>query len=144
MRVGECMCACGCMGGGDMVHGCGCEGGQDGNSDHTWAEYIVILFILQRISVNQYFSIWQYLWYRYACLLLRSVVCFLAFFLLLLLLFFFSFFFFSFLFLLFKFRLVLLVGWLVSRLFCFACSFKWNKEVLDFTWLIKTADYRQA
>ena len=51
------MCACGCMGGGDMVHGCGCEGGQDGNSDHTWAEYIVILFILQRISVNQYFSI---------------------------------------------------------------------------------------
>ena len=25
MRVGVCMCACGCVGGGDMVYGCGCE-----------------------------------------------------------------------------------------------------------------------
>ena len=38
MRVGVCMCACGCVGGGDMV--CGCEGGQDENSDYTCAEYI--------------------------------------------------------------------------------------------------------
>ena len=29
------MCACGCVGGGDMVYGCGCEGGQDENSDYT-------------------------------------------------------------------------------------------------------------
>ena len=36
MRVGVCMCACGCVGGGDMV--CGCEGGQDENSDYTCAE----------------------------------------------------------------------------------------------------------
>ena len=25
MRVGVCMCACGRVGGGDMVYGCGCE-----------------------------------------------------------------------------------------------------------------------
>ena len=30
-------CACGCVGGGDMVYGCGCEGGQDVN---TCASYI--------------------------------------------------------------------------------------------------------
>ena len=40
MRVGLCMCACGCVGGGDMVYGCGCEDGQDENSDYTCAEYI--------------------------------------------------------------------------------------------------------
>ena len=40
MRVGVCMCACGCVGGGDIVYGCGCEGGQDDNSDYTWASYI--------------------------------------------------------------------------------------------------------
>ena len=34
------MCACGCVGGGDMVYGCGCEGGQDENSDYTCASYI--------------------------------------------------------------------------------------------------------
>ena len=34
------MCACGCVGGGDMVYGCGCEGGQDENSDYTCAEYV--------------------------------------------------------------------------------------------------------
>ena len=40
MRVpGVCMCACGCVGGGDMVYGCGCEGGQDENSDYTCTEY---------------------------------------------------------------------------------------------------------
>ena len=33
-------CACGCVGGGDMVYGCGCEGGMDENSDYTCAEYI--------------------------------------------------------------------------------------------------------
>ena len=38
MRVDVCMCACGCVGGGDMVHGCG--GGQDENSDYTCAEYV--------------------------------------------------------------------------------------------------------
>ena len=27
------MCACGCVGGADMVHGCGCESGQNENSD---------------------------------------------------------------------------------------------------------------
>ena len=26
MRVGVCMSACGCVGGGAMVYGCGCEG----------------------------------------------------------------------------------------------------------------------
>ena len=41
MRVGVCMCACGCVGGGDIVYGCGCEGGQDENSDYTCASYIV-------------------------------------------------------------------------------------------------------
>ena len=40
MKVGACMCACGCVGGGDMVYGCGCEGGQDENSDYTCASYI--------------------------------------------------------------------------------------------------------
>ena len=41
MRVGVCMCACGCVGGGgDIVYGCGCEGGQDENSDYTCASYI--------------------------------------------------------------------------------------------------------
>ena len=40
MRVGVCMHACGCVGGGDMVYGGGCEGGQDENSDYTCAEYI--------------------------------------------------------------------------------------------------------
>ena len=40
MRVGVCMCACGCVRGGDMVYGCGCEGGQDENSDYTCASYI--------------------------------------------------------------------------------------------------------
>ena len=40
MRVGLCMCACRCVGGGDMVYGYGCEGGQDANSDYTRAEYI--------------------------------------------------------------------------------------------------------
>ena len=34
------VCACGCVGGGDMVCGCGSEGGQDENSDYTCAEYI--------------------------------------------------------------------------------------------------------
>ena len=38
MRVGVCMCACGCVGGGDMVYGC--EGGQHENSDYTCAAYI--------------------------------------------------------------------------------------------------------
>ena len=32
MRVGVCMCACGCVG--------RCEGGQDENSDYTCASYI--------------------------------------------------------------------------------------------------------
>ena len=27
MRMGVCMCASGCVGGGDMVYECGCEGG---------------------------------------------------------------------------------------------------------------------
>jgi len=40
MRVGVCMCASGCVGGGDMVYGCGCEGRQNENSDYTRAEYI--------------------------------------------------------------------------------------------------------
>ena len=40
MKVGVCMCACGCVGGGDVVYGYGCEGGQDENSDYTCAEYI--------------------------------------------------------------------------------------------------------
>ena len=39
-RVGACMCACGCVGGGDMVYGCGCEGGQDENGDYTCASYV--------------------------------------------------------------------------------------------------------
>ena len=39
MRVGVCMCACGCVGG-DMVYGCECEGEQDENSDYTCASYI--------------------------------------------------------------------------------------------------------
>ena len=34
------MCACGCVGGGDMVYECGCEGGQDENSDYTCASYV--------------------------------------------------------------------------------------------------------
>ena len=34
------VCACGCVGGGDMVCGCGSEGGQDENSDYTCASYI--------------------------------------------------------------------------------------------------------
>ena len=40
MRVGVCMCAFGCVGGGDIVYGCGCEGGQDENSDYNYASYI--------------------------------------------------------------------------------------------------------
>ena len=40
MRVGVRMCACGCMGGGDMMYGCRCEVGQDENSDYTCAESI--------------------------------------------------------------------------------------------------------
>ena len=40
MRVGVYMCACGCVGGGDIVYGCGCEGGQDENSDYNYASYI--------------------------------------------------------------------------------------------------------
>ena len=39
MRVGVCMCACGCVRGRDMVYGRGCEGGQDENIDYTCAEY---------------------------------------------------------------------------------------------------------
>ena len=34
------MCACGCVGGGDMLYGCGCEGGQDENRDYTCDSYI--------------------------------------------------------------------------------------------------------
>ena len=37
MRVGLCMRACGCVGGGDMVYGCGCEDRQVENSDYTCA-----------------------------------------------------------------------------------------------------------
>ena len=51
MRVGVCLCACGCVGGGDMVYGCGCDGGQDENSDYTCASYLC-LHILQRIFVT--------------------------------------------------------------------------------------------
>ena len=40
MRVGVCIWACGCVGGGDMVYGCGCEGERDENSDDTCASYI--------------------------------------------------------------------------------------------------------
>ena len=28
--------------------------------------------------------------------------------------------------------------------FCFACSLKWNKEVLSLTWQINTVDYQQS
>ena len=44
MRVGLCMCACGCVGGGDTMHGCGCEGGQDENSDYTRVYSLLIIF----------------------------------------------------------------------------------------------------
>ena len=44
MRVGVCMCACGCVGGGDMVYGCGCEGRQDENSDYTHIYSLLIIF----------------------------------------------------------------------------------------------------
>ena len=33
-------CACGCVGGGDMVYGCTCKDGQNENSDYTCSEYI--------------------------------------------------------------------------------------------------------
>ena len=35
-----CMCACRCIGGGDMVYGCGYEGGEYENSNYTCAENI--------------------------------------------------------------------------------------------------------
>ena len=40
MKVGLCMCACGCVGGSDMVYWCESECGQDENSDYTCASYI--------------------------------------------------------------------------------------------------------
>ena len=55
MRVGVCMCACGCVGGGDMVYGCGCEGGQDENSDYTWA-YDSLLIIFECVSHSLFYS----------------------------------------------------------------------------------------
>ena len=54
-----------------------------------------------------------------------------------------SFFFFFFFFLLSSFSYLIYFYWFFVS-FCFACSFKWNKEVLCLTWQIKRADYRQA
>ena len=51
MRVGVCMCACGCVGGGDMVYGRGSEGGQDENSDYTCASYILkVLWHIEQLK----------------------------------------------------------------------------------------------
>ena len=41
MRVG--VCACGCVGGDDIVYGRGCEGGQDEDSDYICASYIAYI-----------------------------------------------------------------------------------------------------
>ena len=49
------MCACGCVGGGDMVYGCGCEGGQDENSDYTCASYI-LLIIFECVNYCLFYS----------------------------------------------------------------------------------------
>ena len=37
--MGVFICACGCVGGGDVVSGCGREGGQDESSVYTCAKY---------------------------------------------------------------------------------------------------------
>ena len=55
MRVGVCICACGCVGGGDMVYGCGCEDGQDENSDYTCASYS-LLIIFECVSYCLFYS----------------------------------------------------------------------------------------
>ena len=55
MRVGVCMCACGCVGGGDMVYRCGCEGEQDENSDNTCA-YDSLLIIFECVSYCLFYS----------------------------------------------------------------------------------------
>ena len=57
MRVGVSMCACGCVGGGDMVYGCGYEGGQDENSDYTCTSYIYsLLIIFECVSYCVFYS----------------------------------------------------------------------------------------
>ena len=57
MRVGVCMCACGCVGGGDMVYGCECKGGQVENSDYTCAEYnYSLLIIFECVSFCLFYS----------------------------------------------------------------------------------------
>ena len=56
MRVGVCMCACGCVGGCDMVYGCGrYEGEQDENSDYTCA-YVSLLIIFECVSYCLFYS----------------------------------------------------------------------------------------
>ena len=101
-----------------------------------------LLFIWQRLfvtSINLSSNTYNI---NIACLLLRplkfwfnSIWSFSFFFLS----FFLCFFFFILIIILFKKIMLFLL-----LLFCFACSFKWNKEVLGLTWQIKTADYRQA
>ena len=59
MRMGACMCACGCVGGGDMVYGCGCKGGLDENGDYACTLYIYIyslLIIFQCVSYCLFYS----------------------------------------------------------------------------------------
>ena len=51
------MCARGCVGGSDTVHGCGCEGRQDENSDYTCALYIYsLLIIFECVSYSLFYS----------------------------------------------------------------------------------------
>ena len=57
MRVGVCMWACGCVGGGDMVYGCECEGGQDENSDYTYLCLVYsLLIIFECVSYCLFYS----------------------------------------------------------------------------------------
>ena len=70
MRVGVCMCACGCVGGGDMVYGC--EG-----LCQVYSLLIIfkceLLFILQHIFVTNIILSSNVYDSSIVCLLLRSL-----------------------------------------------------------------------